>query len=131
MIGDVGQNRFEEIDYETLAGARGANFGWNDFEGFSPFEGADPPTPSRHDRPIKVYPLGGERAALIGGYVVRARALKGLRKRYVYGGLLQRQAARADPAPRRRQARPRHRAARALAHLVRRGPPAARCMRPR
>ena len=85
VIGDVGQNRFEEIDYETLAGARGANFGWNDFEGFSPFEGADPPTPSRHDRPIKVYPLGGERCALIGGYVVRARALKGLRKRYVYG----------------------------------------------
>lgn len=85
VIGDVGQNRFEEIDYETLAGARGANFGWNDFEGFSPFEGADPPAPSRHDRPIKVYPLGGERCALIGGYVVRARALKGLRKRYVYG----------------------------------------------
>jgi glucose/arabinose dehydrogenase len=85
VIGDVGQNRFEEVDYETLAGARGANFGWNDFEGFSPFEGANPPGPSRHDRPIKVYSLGGERCALIGGYVVRARSLKGLFKRYVYG----------------------------------------------
>ena len=86
IIGDVGQNRFEEVDYETLAGARGANFGWNDFEGFSPFEGADPPAPSRHDRPIKVLPLGSAgRCALIGGYVVRSRALKGLFKRYVYG----------------------------------------------
>jgi len=85
VIGDVGQNRFEEVDYETLAGARGANFGWNDFEGFSPFDGANPPAPSRHDRPIKVYPLGGERCALIGGYVVRTRSLKPLFKRYVYG----------------------------------------------
>jgi hypothetical protein len=85
IIGDVGQNRFEEVDYETLAGARGANFGWNDFEGFSVFDGANPPGPSRHDRPIKVYRLGGERCALIGGYVVRQRSLKGLFKRYVYG----------------------------------------------
>jgi glucose/arabinose dehydrogenase len=85
VIGDVGQNRFEEVDYETLAAARGANFGWNDFEGFSPFDGANPPAPSRHDRPIKVYSLGGNRCALIGGYVVRARSLKGLFKRYVYG----------------------------------------------
>ena len=85
VIGDVGQNRFEEVDYETLADARGANFGWNDFEGLSPFDGANPPAPSRHDRPIKVYSLGGNRCALIGGYVVRARSLKGLFKRYVYG----------------------------------------------
>ena len=34
VIGDVGQDRFEEIDYETVGSARGANFGWNDFEGF-------------------------------------------------------------------------------------------------
>jgi hypothetical protein len=85
IIGDVGQDRFEEVDYETLANANGANFGWNDFEGFSPFDGAIPPGPSRHDRPIKVYPLSGGKCALIGGYVVRARSLKGLRGRYVYG----------------------------------------------
>ena len=35
VIGDVGQNKFEEIDYETLGNANGANFGWNDFEGFA------------------------------------------------------------------------------------------------
>ena len=45
-IGDVGQDRFEEIDYLPLASANGANFGWNDFEGFAPFAGAHPPTPA-------------------------------------------------------------------------------------
>ena len=84
-IGDVGQDRFEEIDYETVAGARAANFGWNDFEGNSPFGGATPPGPSRHDRPIKVYSLGGAACALIGGFVVGSKKLKSLRGRYVYG----------------------------------------------
>jgi glucose/arabinose dehydrogenase len=85
IIGDVGQDRFEEVDYETVAGASGANFGWNDFEGFAPFPGAHSPGPGRHDRPIKVYRLNGAACALIGGYVVSDRKLKGLRGRYVYG----------------------------------------------
>jgi hypothetical protein len=84
-IGDVGQDRFEEIDYETLAGARGANFGWNDFEGFAPFAGAHPPTPGGSVKPIKVYELGGGNCALIGGYVVSDRRLRSLLGRYVYG----------------------------------------------
>jgi glucose/arabinose dehydrogenase len=84
-IGDVGQDRFEEIDYVTLAAARGANFGWNDFEGFAPFGGAHPPTPGGTVRPIKVYALGGNACALIGGYVVSNQRLRTLLGRYVYG----------------------------------------------
>jgi hypothetical protein len=85
VIGDVGQERFEEIDYETLAAARGANFGWNDFEGFAPFAGAHPPTGSGALKPIKVYALGGGNCALIGGYVVRDQRLRSLLGRYIYG----------------------------------------------
>lgn len=85
VIGDVGQNSFEEVDYEAVANLAGANFGWNDFEGFAPFGGAIPPAPAHHDRPIKVYGLGSGRCALIGGYVVRNRTLKRLLGRYVYG----------------------------------------------
>jgi len=84
-IGDVGQDRFEEVDYETVAGARGANFGWNDFEGFSRYPGGLPPLPARHDRPIMVRSLAGGECALIGGYVVRDRGLKSLFRRYLYG----------------------------------------------
>ncbi len=53
-IGDVGQDRFDEIDYLPLASANGANFGWNDFEGFAPYAGAHPPTPAQTVKPIKV-----------------------------------------------------------------------------
>ncbi len=84
-IGDVGQNRFDEIDYLPLSAASGANFGWNDFEGFAPFEGAHPPTPSQTVRPIKVRSITGSGCALIGGYVVRDARLRSLFHRYVYG----------------------------------------------
>jgi glucose/arabinose dehydrogenase len=84
-IADVGQDRFDELDYVPLAAAAGANFGWNDFEGFAPYPGAHPPTPSGTVRPIKVFNLGGSKCALIGGYVVRDPKLRSLFHRYVYG----------------------------------------------
>jgi glucose/arabinose dehydrogenase len=84
-IGDVGQDRFEEIDYLPLAAARGANFGWNDFEGFAPFSGAHPPTAGPTVDPIKVYSHSGGGCAIVGGYVVRDAALPSLVHRYVYG----------------------------------------------
>jgi len=72
VIGDVGQDRFEEIDYLPLASAAGANFGWNDFEGFVPYPGAHPPTPSGTVRPIKAYSSAADhRAGCAGGAAVR------------------------------------------------------------
>jgi glucose/arabinose dehydrogenase len=84
-IGDVGQDRFDEIDYLPLAAAAGANFGWNDFEGFAPFGGAHPPTPSGTVKPIRVRSISGAGCAIIGGYVVRDSRLRPLFHRYVYG----------------------------------------------
>jgi glucose/arabinose dehydrogenase len=84
-IGDVGQDRFEEIDYLPFAAASGANFGWNDFEGFAPFPGAHPPTPSQTVKPIKTYSIAGGACAIIGGYVVADARLGSLFHRYVYG----------------------------------------------
>jgi glucose/arabinose dehydrogenase len=84
-IGDVGQDRFEEIDYLPFAAASGANFGWNDFEGFAPFPGAHPPTPSQTVKPIKAYGIAGSACAVIGGYVVRDPRLRPLFHRYTYG----------------------------------------------
>ena len=84
-IGDVGQDSFEEIDYLTLTAANGANFGWNDFEGFAPFPGAHPPTANPTVKPIKVYRSSGNACAIVGGYVARDPRVPALLHRYVYG----------------------------------------------
>ena len=82
-IGDVGQDRFEELDYLTVGRARGANFGWDGFEGFAKFES---PYPGGTVKPIFTY--GRARGCtIIGGYVVRDPRLRGLRGRYVYADL--------------------------------------------
>jgi hypothetical protein len=86
-IGDVGQNRIEEIDYTTVPGARGANFGWDAFEGFAPYEEEDSgtPDPGHTTKPIFAYPHSrGGSCSVIGGYVVADPTLPTLRGRYVY-----------------------------------------------
>jgi glucose/arabinose dehydrogenase len=90
-IGDVGQNRFEELDYTTVAAASGANFGWDAFEGDSIYEeeNSGTPDPGGTTKPIFVYShdRGGGSCSIIGGYVVADRHLPSLYKRYVYADL--------------------------------------------
>ena len=91
-IGDVGYASWEEIDRASLAKARGANFGWNLFEGPFPCTdcgngGASPPP--HYVPPIHSYPhhsaTGGEEGdVIVGGFVVRGHALPSLAGRYVY-----------------------------------------------
>ena len=84
-IGDVGQNRFEELDYLTVGRARGANFGWDAFEGFSAYDEQESGTrdPGGTVKPIFTY--GRSRGCtIIGGYVVGDPRLRGLRGRYLY-----------------------------------------------
>lgn len=89
-IADVGQNRFEEIDYTTVAAASGANFGWDAFEGHAPYrdENSGTPDPGKTVKPILAYSHDrGGSCTVIGGYVVRDRRLPALRGRYVYADL--------------------------------------------
>jgi hypothetical protein len=89
-IGDVGQERFEEVDYTTVAAAAGANFGWDAFEGFAPYRGENSgtPDPGGTVKPIFAYPHSrGGSCAVIGGYVVGDPRLPSLHGRYVYADL--------------------------------------------
>jgi glucose/arabinose dehydrogenase len=89
-IGDVGQNRFEEVDYLPVGAARGANFGWDAFEGFAPYEDENSGTadPGGTVKPIFAYSHNrGGSCSIIGGYVVADRHLPALYKRYVYADL--------------------------------------------
>lgn len=86
-IGDVGQNKFEELDYTTVAAAAGANFGWDAFEGFAPYTEEESGTadPGGTTKPIFAYPHSrGGSCSIIGGYVVADRKLPSLYGRYVY-----------------------------------------------
>jgi glucose/arabinose dehydrogenase len=103
-IGDVGQDRFEELDYLTVGAARGANFGWDAFEGFSRYRGdnSGTPNPGGTVKPILAYPHSrGGSCSIIGGYVVRDRRLPALYERYVYADLCEGELRRLDPGPRR------------------------------
>jgi len=81
---NVGQDRFEEIDTSTVAAANGANFGWNDFEGFAPFAGAHLLRESDGEADQRLQQLRAA-CSVIGGYVVRDQRLPALLHRYVYG----------------------------------------------
>jgi glucose/arabinose dehydrogenase len=90
-IGDVGQNRQEEISYQAAGSAGGLNYGWRVHEGDlmntcmdTTLEG-----PSAHTPPILALdqgaaPLDGS-CAVVGGYVYRGSAIPGLRGVYLFG----------------------------------------------
>ena len=84
VIGDVGQNAFEEIDYEP-AGRGGRNYGWRNREGLHNNVTSLPPFSLPLTDPIFEYgrSLGG---SITGGFVYRGSALDATyRGRYFFG----------------------------------------------
>ncbi len=84
VIADVGQDQEEEVDFaprSTRAGA-GANYGWSIWEGDRRNKAGTAPAAIF---PVVVTLHSHGYCAIIGGYVVRDRALSGLYGRYVYG----------------------------------------------
>jgi glucose/arabinose dehydrogenase len=83
-IGDVGQGSVEEVNMGSLADARGANFGWPEFEGNDAHDpdrpGQDPPV-----FPIYAYDHSDGGCAVTGGVIVRDPGLPSLRGRYLFG----------------------------------------------
>jgi len=93
LIGDVGQDEREEVDYSPDLG-KGANYGWNCREGLIAGPATDEGCGSgSYVNPIFDYPHGeppGDVAhgcAIIGGYVARGPGYGDLYGRYVYGDL--------------------------------------------
>ena len=93
VLSDVGQDRWEEVNYETHRSLRGANFGWDRFEGDHRFDYPGDNEATRapgYQRPIFEYRHSGRNCtssggcSIIGGLVVRRRNLRSLRGRYLY-----------------------------------------------
>lgn len=91
-IADVGQDRFEEIDHLAASdgGGRGANLGWDLYEGTEPFPDADPAPSPASDGPF-VEPVftdtHGPGCSITGGMVYRGRAIPPLVGRYLFSDL--------------------------------------------
>ena len=86
FVGDVGQNRYEEIDRATKTGwwGKGANYGWRVMEGNACYNPSSGCSTSGKVRPILVYDhsLG---CSVTGGYVYRGAMWPTLRGGYLYG----------------------------------------------
>ena len=79
--GDVGQNRWEEIDLVR----RGGNYGWNVLEGNHCFRPSNNCPREGMTPPVWEYSLDGEPCSVIGGYVYRGAEIPWLHGAYVYG----------------------------------------------
>jgi glucose/arabinose dehydrogenase len=86
-IADVGELRWEEIDFVPHGDRRLANFGWDVFEGRERVRATQLNPAGRSVQPIATYRRHKPHCAVIGGHVYRGRAIPGLRGRYFYGDL--------------------------------------------
>ena len=88
-IGDVGQNRYEEVDraVKTSTGdGRGYNWGWHVMEGFHCYAPSSGCSTSGKRLPLLEYSHSTNgRCAITGGYVYRGTAIPSLAGWYVYG----------------------------------------------
>jgi glucose/arabinose dehydrogenase len=81
-IGDVGQNAWEEIDFDAKGSDGGDNYGWRRMEGNHSYAGGTPP--SNHHPPIYEYSHDDGNCSVTGGYVYRGKAVHDLKGAYVF-----------------------------------------------
>ena len=81
-IADVGQDKWEEIDFLAAGSPSGANFGWSLMEATHKFKGDNPPGAVL---PIFEYGHTGGACSVTGGYVYRGSKVATLKGVYVYG----------------------------------------------
>lgn len=82
LIGDVGQNAWEEIDWAPGDSKGGENYGWGEMEGTHPFE--DGAEPENHTPPVHEYGRDDLACSVTGGYVYRGEKIPDLQGQYLF-----------------------------------------------
>ncbi len=82
-IGDVGQDTYEEIDYQPAADRGGENYGWNIMEGFHCFRPAC--SAAGLTLPVAEYTHTNGACSITGGFVYRGSRVPALQGAYIYG----------------------------------------------
>ena len=81
LLSDVGQSKWEEVNFAQQGEANGANFGWPVFEGPDRFSGGSAPG---HQAPQLAKSHADGNCSITGGYVVRDNKVQTLQGCYVY-----------------------------------------------
>ena len=81
-IGDVGQDSWEEINFQPARSNGGENYGWDLREGRHRHEGSRPPG---NVDPVHEYPLAEGTCVVTGGYVYRGDEIPSLSGTYLFG----------------------------------------------
>ena len=85
FIGDVGQGRWEEVNYQPASSSGGENYGWNIMEGEECYNAASCDTTGL-TLPVHVYQIySSDHCAVTGGYVYRGGDYPDLGGVYIYG----------------------------------------------
>lgn len=96
-LGEVGSNRFEEVNLLEAGDTSHRNYGWRYYEGFLPHPAfAGDPIPVDPVDPIYVYSRNPQ-AAVIGGYVYRGDEIPELVGDYIYTDIRRRTFFTFDP----------------------------------
>ncbi len=85
-VGDVGQNRYEEVDRSTKAGGagKGRNYGWRQLEGNACYKPSSGCSKTGKSHPITTY-THSKGCAVVGGYVYRGTAYPAMAGAYLFG----------------------------------------------
>jgi glucose/arabinose dehydrogenase len=88
IVGDVGQNCYEEVDFQPSSSSGGENYGWRVMEGFHCYNTDGSCNAASCDQTGLVLPVLEEThsdgwCALIGGFVYRGTAIPGLSGMYL------------------------------------------------
>lgn len=82
-MADVGQNAYEEVDFQPAASGGGENYGWNFMEGNHPYGGRS--NRPEFTPPVAEYSHAEGGCSVTGGYVYRGARLPGLAGIYLFG----------------------------------------------
>ena len=82
-IADVGQNIWEEINFQPAESTGGENYGWSDYEASAAYNANAVPADMTY--PVAEYRHDAGRCSVTGGYVYRGTAIPELEGVYLYG----------------------------------------------
>lgn len=84
-LADVGQNAYEEINFQPAGSKGGQNYGWRCYEGNHDFNKKDCKDKDQYVSPAIEYDHSNNRCSVTGGFVYRGDREPSLDGKYIYG----------------------------------------------